>query len=159
MKNVDQMKEILSANKRRELIPAFLSLIEMEWPSVLPFVKRQLQDSFSSEENTVSSTYFLLVGGEPAGLIQTSPKEYIQHRKDLFPCIGPLFVAQRFRGNGFGEKLLAKARLELGRKGFDSAYFTSDHIGFYEKYGCREIGLDLYENGRPVKVYTCGTFL
>lgn len=81
MKNVGQMKEILSANKRRELIPAFLSLIEMEWPSVLPFVKRQLQDSFSSEENTVSSTYFLLVGGEPAGLISDQPKRVYPAQK------------------------------------------------------------------------------
>lgn len=98
----------------------------MEWPSVLPFVKRQLQDSFSSEENTVSSTYFLLVGGEPAGLIQTSSKEYIQHRKNLFPCIGPLFCGATLPPEtGFGEKLLARARFELGRKGFDSAYFTS----------------------------------
>ena len=85
MKNVDQMKEIVSANKRRELIPAFLSLIETEWPSVLPFVKRQLQDSFFGEENTVSSTYFLLVEGEPAGLIQTSGSNWGE--RDSIPLI------------------------------------------------------------------------
>ncbi len=161
MKRIKQDKQIVTVLERKDLIPVFLTLIEAEWPSVLPFVRRQLEDSLREEDDKegISATFFLLVKGEPAGLVQTNPREFIQKRKDLFPCIGPLFVAKKFRGSSFGEKLLARARWELGRRGYDAAYFTSDHIGFYERYGCREIGLDLYENGRPVKIYECGTFL
>lgn len=128
MKNVDQMKEILSANKRRELIPAFLSLIEMEWPSVLPFVKRQLQDSFSSEENTVSSTYFLLVGGEPAGLISDQPKRVYPAQKGFVSLHRSAFCGATLPRKRFWREASGQSPVRIGEKGIRFRLF---YIGSY----------------------------
>ena len=55
--------------------------------------------------------------------------------------------------------LLDHARYEAAKLGFDKLYLTTDHIGYYEKYGFREIGLDLYDWGRPTKIYESGTYI
>ncbi|MDE6133695.1 MAG: GNAT family N-acetyltransferase, partial [Oscillospiraceae bacterium] len=70
-----------------------------------------------------------------------------------------LYVDPIMRGGlGIGEVLLDHARYEAAKLGFDKLYLTTDHIGYYEKYGFREIGLDLYDWGRPTKLYEADTY-
>jgi N-acetylglutamate synthase-like GNAT family acetyltransferase len=52
---------------------------------------------------------------------------------------------------------LDHVRREAGRLGFKIVYLTTDHIGYYEKYGFREVGLTTFAFGRPTKVYESGT--
>ena len=63
------------------------------------------------------------------------------------------------RGNRYGKLLLEYARKEAGRLGCEVVYLTTGHIGFYEKYGFREVGLTTFTWGRPTKVYEHDTII
>ena len=73
--------------------------------------------------------------------------------EELSPWITPLLVHPDERGNRYGKMLLEHARKEAGRLGFKIVYLTTGEIGYYEKYGFREVGLTTFTWGRPTKVY------
>ena len=75
------------------------------------------------------------------------------HSDELSPWITPLLVHPDERGNHYGKMLLEYARMEAGRLGFKVVYLTTGEIGYYEKYGFREVGLTTFTWGRPTKVY------
>lgn len=92
------------------------------------------------------------------GFYQLSEREYITRKDEVTPFITSLFVDPIMRGGlGMGETLLNHARCEAAKLGFDKVYLTTDHIGYYEKYCFREIGLDMYDWGRPTKLYEADT--
>ncbi|MNI91549.1 hypothetical protein D3C73_1492310 [compost metagenome] len=49
--------------------------------------------------------------------------------------------------------------MNAARLGFKRVYLTSCEIGYYEKYGFREVGLTTYTWGRPTKVYEHDTII
>ncbi|MBB4826220.1 GNAT superfamily N-acetyltransferase [Sporosarcina luteola] len=69
-------------------------------------------------------------------------------RQDLTPWLACLYVAPAFRGMSIGSKLLAHAQQEARRKGYGTFYLTTDHHGYYEKYGWTKSGscYDLFGN-------------
>ena len=78
---------------------------------------------------------------------------------ELTPWITPLLVHPGERGNRYGKLLLEYARKEAGRFGFKFVYLATGEIGYYEKYGFREIGLTTFTWGRPTKVYEHDTII
>jgi N-acetylglutamate synthase-like GNAT family acetyltransferase len=56
-------------------------------------------------------------------------------RQDLFPWLGCLFVEPSERGRELGKLLLEHGIREAKQFGFDRVYLTTDHDGYYEKYG------------------------
>ena len=72
---------------------------------------------------------------------------------ELTPWITPLLIHPDERGNYYGKLLLAHARKEAWRFGYNFVYLTTGEIGYYEKYGFREVGLTTFTWGRPTKVY------
>ena len=96
---------------------------------------------------------------EITGFYQLSEHDLITRKDEFTPFITSLYVDPIMRGGfGIGEVLLDHARYEAAKLGFDKLYLTTDHIGYYEKYGFREIGLDLYDWGRPTKLYESDTY-
>ena len=96
---------------------------------------------------------------EIMGFYQLSEHDLITRKDEFTPFITSLYVDPTMRGGfGIGEMLLDHARYEAARLGFDKLYLTTDHIGYYEKYGFREIGLDMYDWGRPTKLYEADTY-
>lgn len=73
--------------------------------------------------------------------------------EQLSPWITPLLVHPDERGNQYGKLLLDYVRREAGRFGYEMIYLTTGEIGYYEKYGFREVGLTTFTWGRPTKVY------
>ena len=73
--------------------------------------------------------------------------------ENLSPWITPLLVHPDERGNRYGKLFLEYVRKEAGRLGFKVVYLTTGEIGYYEKYGFREVGLTIFTWGRPTKVY------
>ena len=79
--------------------------------------------------------------------------------EELSPWITPLLVHPDERGNQYGKMLLKHARMEARRLGFKNVYLTTGEIGYYEKYGFREVGLTTFTWGRPTKVYEHDTII
>lgn len=121
------------------------------WPAVKDVVLPEIPKSLHPQDS-LPLTVLLLRDGEMKGFYQLLEQECIQ-RKDLSPWISPLFVDESERGHALGEQLLWHARQTAGSLGYDQVYLTTNHIQYYEKYGFREIGLDLFESGRPTKIY------
>ena len=79
--------------------------------------------------------------------------------ENLSPWITPLLVHPDERRNHYGKMLLEYARKDAGRLGFKVVYLTTNHIGYYEKYGFREVGLTMFTWGHPTKIYEHNTTL
>ena len=99
-----------------------------------------------------------VVSGKVYGWEGTLQQEEILS-ENLSPWITPLLVYPDERGNRYGKQLLAYARKEAGRLGFKIVYLTTNHIGYYEKYGFHEVGLAMFTFGQPTKVYEHDTII
>lgn len=94
---------------------------------------------------------------EIIGFYQLIQNDSLTLHTKLSPFISALYVDERIRGCSYGEMLLTRAKYEAAKLGFEKLYVSTDHIGYYEKYGFREIGLDIYSWGSPTKVYEAYT--
>lgn len=94
---------------------------------------------------------------EMIGFYQLINNDNLTHHTELSPFVSALYVDERIRGCGFGELMLIHAKYEAAGLGFEKLYVTTDHIGYYEKYGFREIGLDIDTWGNPTKIYEAYT--
>lgn len=91
------------------------------------------------------------------GFYQLSENDHLTRFSDHCPFLASLFIDKTIRGGGWGELLISHAKYEAARLGYEKLYVSTDHIGYYEKYGFREIGLDIDAWGRPTKVYAAYT--
>lgn len=94
---------------------------------------------------------------EIIGFYQLIQNDNLTHHTELSPFVATLYVDERIRGFGYGELMLTHAKYEAAKMGYDKLYVSTDHIGYYEKYGFREIGLDIYTWGSPTKIYEAYT--
>lgn len=78
--------------------------------------------------------FILSENGEPAAFCTLSQKDAIDDEK-LFPWIGFVYTAEEFRGKRLSEAVIRAALETASEKGYEKVYLTTDHIGFYEKYG------------------------
>jgi len=88
----------------------------------------------------------------PNGISDSIKRDEIMS-EELSPWITPLLVHPDERGNRYGKMLMEHARRDAARLGFKVVYLTTGEIGYYEKYGFREVGLTTFTWGRPTKVY------
>ena len=56
-------------------------------------------------------------------------------RQDLYPYMACLFVEEQHRGKSLGNLLSEHAVKQAHAAGFPTIYLTTNHIGYYEKYG------------------------
>lgn len=94
---------------------------------------------------------------EIIGFYQLISHERLTLSAGASPFISAIYVDERVRGYGYGEMMLNHAGYEAASLGYEKVYVATDHIGFYEKYGFRETGLDIYEWGRAAKLYEADT--
>ncbi len=96
--------------------------------------------------------YLLLKGSGIVGCYALLTNDLIS-RQDLLPWLGCLFVEESERGNHLGSLLLQHGREEAARLGYKALYLTTDHAGYYEKYGWTRIedGYDL--QGASGRIY------
>lgn len=121
-----------------------------------------------ANDGTFPQGYFMLKDNKVIGWVGLHEKEVVTGKVygwegsftkeevmsgDLSPWITPLLVHPNERGNHYGKLLLEHARKSAGSLGFKTVYLTTGEIGYYEKYGFREVGLTTFLWGRPTKVY------
>lgn len=104
----------------------------------------------SLSEQALPRFYLMLEGDLVIGCYALLTNDLIS-RQDLLPWLACLYVEEPHRGEALGARLLAHGSAEARRLGFEKVYLTTDHDGYYEKYGWvrMEDGFNLFgERGR-----------
>ena len=152
--------KIISIRKNPQWAETAKAYCEEKWSDVYGAFEDTLNQCLQ-KENRLPETWLMLGGmqqDEIKGFYQLCDAEPVEDETKRSPWLTTLFVEPDLRGWHYGELLMNHARYEAGKLGFDKMYLATDHIGFYEKYGFREIGLERFAWGRPTKIYEADTF-
>ena len=63
-------------------------------------------------------------------------KNDFHDRKDLTPNVCAVYTEKEYRCKGIAGRLLCMAVEDLSANGISPVYLLTDHVGFYEHYGC-----------------------
>ena len=100
--------------------------------------------------------YLLLKDARPIGCYGLVTNDFIS-RHDLYPWFAALFIEESERGQQLGSLLLEHAGKEAAKVGFAEIYLTTDHEGYYEKYGWNQIEDGCERDGTPARIYSKST--
>lgn len=150
--------KIVSLQGNPELCAQVKAYCAEKWNKVSEVFTETADKSVSAE--ALPQTWVLLGGEEEniiLGFCQLAEHDYLTRFSDRSPFLTSLYIDKTIRGGGWGELPISHAKYEAARLGYEKLYVSTDHIGYYEKYGFREIGLDIDAWGRPTKIYEAYT--
>lgn len=97
--------------------------------------------------------FFLLLEGDGIiGCYALITNDFVS-RHDLFPWFACLYVEEERRGEELGRLLIEHAEKEARAAGFTELYLTTDHEGYYERYGWRRIEDGFEPDGTRTRIY------
>ncbi|MBU5439178.1 GNAT family N-acetyltransferase [Tissierella sp. MSJ-40] len=147
--------KIISVNENQKLKQRLLDYVKTSGWRVFPFFKEQLEIGLDSIDG-VQQTFILMRKTKIIGFCQFIKYESINNQS-LTPWISTLFIDEEYRGNRLSGLLIENARNYAKKLGYEKLYLSTDHIQLYEKFGFKEIGLDIDKWGYPTKIYEINT--
>ncbi|HPR16748.1 MAG TPA: GNAT family N-acetyltransferase [Candidatus Cloacimonadota bacterium] len=147
------MYKIVNAKDYTGGIEAAARYIHSKWSreETFPFYLDAV--THSSEENKPLPRFYLMLDGEKIiGSYALLINDLIS-RQDLYPWFACLFIEPEYRGQKLPWEMMKSAATEAKKWGFKTLYLTTDHDGYYERYGWKrmEDGYDLH--GEPSRIY------
>ncbi|MDO4557330.1 MAG: GNAT family N-acetyltransferase [Lachnospiraceae bacterium] len=64
-----------------------------------------------------------------------------------------VFISEQQRGNNYAELLINKAKDDSKIFGFKKLYLSTDHVGYYEKFGFKYIGQGYHPWNEESRIY------
>jgi len=135
---------IVSLYEHRDLLPSLARLHHEQWSDVSPFKtpgehEKKLLGRISRDPPP--ATYVLLVDEGVAGSVSLLKHDDIANvRPDLSPWLASLLVVPKYRGRGYGRKLIADCAHCARALGYSALYlYTHTHSDYYERLGWRSI--------------------
>ncbi len=152
---MDKSIHIISLSEKPELASDAIEYANQNWPYVSKYFVDAVSHTITGNKQLPLT--FLLVKNEKIIGFYTLQEHDVIERKDLTPWITLIFVDEQERGQGLVKDILLHGRKMAGDLGFNKVYLSSNHIQLYEKYGFKEIGLDMFVWGKPTKLYENAT--
>lgn len=145
------METIINVREYKPGIEAAARYFHSQWgrPENFAFYLDSIANS-SPDPLSLPRFYLMLEQGLVIGCYALLTNDLIS-RQDLLPWLACLYVEPGCRGRELGSRLLAHGVDEARRMGHSRVYLTTDHDGYYEKYGWTrmEEGYNLFgERGR-----------
>lgn len=149
----EAQERVFSLRDCPERLETFIDYIQSKWAD--HHTKEMYRDCLTHAVGALGPLpqWYLLYGGERimgcAGLI---PNDFIS-RADLWPWLCALYVEPEVRGRGYGRRLIRHAAAECRRLGFSNMYLTTEHVGYYERYGFVYLGDGFGLTGEKSRIY------
>jgi N-acetylglutamate synthase-like GNAT family acetyltransferase len=106
----------------------------------------------SNKKSGLPRFYVLIKNNRIIGCCGLIVNDFIS-RHDLMPWLCGVYVSKEERGHQYASYLMDHAVKEANSAGYFRVYLTTDHNGFYEKYGWTRIE-DAYEvSGEKTRIY------
>lgn len=99
--------------------------------------------------------YLLHKGEETVGCAGLITNDFIS-RMDLYPWLCALYIEPEHRGNAYAHILIKRAQRDAAAAGFSHLYLSTDHIGYYERYGFAYLGDGYHPWGESSRIYGIG---
>ncbi len=147
------MYQIINAHEFSKGIEAAARYIHGKWgrESNFPFYLDAVVHS-SADATSLPVFYLLLDGDEIAGCSALIANDFIS-RHDLQPWFACLFVEEKYRGKRLASLMMDRAEKDAARIGFGEMYLTTDHDGYYEKFGWIRMEDGFDPSGERSRIY------
>lgn len=143
---------IISIRENPDFKEKAIAYFQNSWRSVLPIIYEDcIHHSIDARDN-LPQWYLLELNNKIIGCAGLITNDFIS-RGDLYPWICALFIDKNYRGNAFASLLIEKAEKDSKSFGFEYVYLSTDHVGFYEKYGFKYIGQGYHPWGEESRIY------
>ncbi len=146
--------KIISIRENPEYKDAAIEYISSKWSAPRIIYEDCITHSITAT-SPLPQWYLLEKDNEIIGCAGLITNDFIS-RMDLYPWACAVFIEEKHRGNAYGSLLLEKAKEDSQKAGFDNLYLSTDHTGYYEKYGFRYIGQGYHPWGEESRIYQAG---
>ena len=144
--------KVISIRKNPERKNKAIEYFQSKWKSVSPIIYEDSINHCIDAINPLPQWYLLEKDNEIIGCAGLITNDFIS-RMDLYPWVCAVFVEKNYRGNAYGSLLIEKAKIDAKESGFKYLYLSTDHIGFYEKYGFEYIGQGYHPWNEESRIY------
>ncbi|MCR9012973.1 GNAT family N-acetyltransferase [Gabonibacter chumensis] len=144
--------KILSVKEYPEIKDNAIEYISSKWSSV----SRIIYDDCISHCMTTSAAlpqwYILVKEDEWIGCAGLITNDFIS-RMDLYPWLCSLYIEECHRGHSYGRLLIERAIQDTKNTGFQNLYLSTEHVGYYEKYGFKYLGIGYHPWDEESRIY------
>jgi len=143
---------IISIREHPEYVNRAIEYFQSVWKSILPEIYQDCISNCIGAKKPLPQWYLLMENDSIIGCTGLITNDFIS-RMDLYPWVCAVFIDQNYRGNNYASLLLEKAKKDTIEAGFDALYLATDHIGYYEKFGYKYIGIGYHPWDEESRIY------
>lgn len=143
---------VISVRENPEYKDKTIGYLQRSWPEVYPVIYEDSVTHSLTSRNPLPQWYLLELDGMIIGCAGLITNDFIS-RVDLYPWVCAIYVDEHHRGKGYGALLLEKAKEDTAKAGFTHLYLSTDHVGYYEKYGFTYIGQGYHPWEEESRIY------
>ena len=144
--------KVLSVRENPEIKDKAIEYISSKWSSVSRIIYDDCISHCITAFASLPQWYILVKGTEWIGCAGLITNDFIS-RMDLYPWLCGLFIEEHHRGHAYGHLLVKRAMQDAQSAGFQNLYLSTDHVGYYEKYGFKYIGIGYHPWNEESRIY------
>ena len=146
------MMRVISVRENPEYKEVAIKYFPSKWTEVAPEIYEDCITHAVGSEDVLPQWYLLEKEGIIMGCAGLITNDFIS-RMDLYPWLCALYIEEASRGNAYAVLLIEKAKEDTRKAGFSRMYLSTEHVGYYEKYGFRYIGQGYHPWGENSRIY------
>ena len=146
--------KIISIRENPEYKDQAINYFQSKWQTVLPVIYEDCINHSIDSMNPLPQWYLLEKGSSIIGCAGLITNDFIS-RMDLYPWICAIYIEKNHRGNNYGSLLIDKAKKDAKDAKFKYLYLSTEHVGYYEKFGFVYIGQGYHPWGDESRIYQC----